>query len=162
MFWKKYGDYVTSIFFMLISVAMYFMAAALPKSKIMAIGPDFMPKIISLITFILAALLLVKTIYRTIKKTEEPETAAKEFDYRKMLCSLLLILVYVFLIQPIGFIAATLIYLLPQFIILAPKQERTKKRIIELLITDIIFTFAVYFLFRYAFEIVLPAGLIQL
>ena len=51
MFWKKYGDYVTSIFFMLISVAMYFMAAALPKSKIMAIGPDFMPKIISLITF---------------------------------------------------------------------------------------------------------------
>ena len=146
MFWKKYGDYVTSIFFMLISVAMYFMAAALPKSKIMAIGPDFMPK----------------TIYRTIKKTEEPETAAKEFDYRKMLCSLLLILVYVFIFQPIGFIAATLIYLLPQFIILAPKQERTKKRIIELLITDIIFTFAVYFLFRYAFEIVLPAGLIQL
>jgi putative tricarboxylic transport membrane protein len=163
MFWKKYGDYVTSCFFILISIGMYMMAVALPKSKIMSIGPDFMPKLVSTVTGALAVLLLVKTIYKSRKNgSATAEESPEDCDYKKMLSSLILILIYVFIFQPAGFILATMLYLICQFIVLAPPPERTKKKIIGLVIIDVVFTLVVFYLFRYGFEIVLPAGLLSI
>jgi putative tricarboxylic transport membrane protein len=160
MFWKKYDDYITSVFFIGISIVMIIMARALPKSKIMAIGPDFMPTVIGCLTLALAVILLITTIVTSKQRKKElAETKPDECDYKKMLTSLFLILVYVFILQPIGFIVATLVYLLPQFVALAPPEERNKKTIIKLLVIDIVFTLVVFFLFRYGFKIVLPAGI---
>ena len=54
MLLKKYGDIVVGVFFMVISAALMVMAQMLPKSKVMEIGPDFMPMVIGVVTFILA------------------------------------------------------------------------------------------------------------
>ena len=160
MFWKKYGDYITSVFFIGISIFMIVMARSLPKSKVMSIGPDFMPTVIGCLTLLLAIALLATTILNSKKRKQELAVAKpEECDYRKMLTSLFLILVYVFILQPVGFIVSTLVYLLPQFVALAPPAERNKKKIIELLVVDVIFTLVVFFLFRYGFKIVLPAGI---
>ena len=43
MFFKKYGDIVVGVFFMVLSACLIAMAQMLPKSKVMEIGPDFMP-----------------------------------------------------------------------------------------------------------------------
>ena len=61
--------------------------------------------------------------------------------------------------QPVGFILSTIIYLIPQFLVLAPDEERNKKEAIKLVVISIIFTIIVFLLFRYGFKIVLPAGL---
>lgn len=160
MFWKRYGDYISAFFFMAVSIAMIVLARALPKSKIMSIGPDFMPMVIGAVTLVLAVMLLVRTII-TRKKLEREiaQEGPDECDYKKMLTSLVLILIYVFILQPAGFILATLVYLLPQFVALAPPEERNKKNVIKLAVIDIIFTLIVFFLFRYGFSIVLPAGI---
>lgn len=160
MFWKKYGDYITSIFFIAISIWMIVMAQALPKSKVIKLGPDFMPTVIGVVTLILALILLIKTFLSRKSRDlciskEQPE----DVDYKKMLSSLILILIYVFILQPIGFIIATMLYLLPQFIALAPKNERTKNNIIKWTVLDFLFTLIVFFMFRYGFQIVLPAGI---
>jgi len=160
MFWKKYADYITSIFFIGISLAMIALARALPKSKVMSIGPDFMPIVIAVTTLLLAVILLILTVVRRKERAAALAKAAPEdFDYRRMLSSLVLILAYVFILQPVGFIVSTVIYLLPQFLVLSPAKERTKQAAIKLLIIDVIFTMAVFFLFRYGFKIVLPAGI---
>ena len=57
MFFKKYGDIVVGVFFMVLSACLIAMAQMLPKSKVMEIGPDFMPMVIGVVTFILAAIL---------------------------------------------------------------------------------------------------------
>ena len=57
MFFKKYGDIVVGVFFMVLSACLIAMAQMLPKSKVMEIGPDFMPMVIGIVTFILAAIL---------------------------------------------------------------------------------------------------------
>ena len=44
-------------------------------------------------------------------------------------------------------------------LVLSPDDERDKKHIIILAVIDIIFTMVVFFLFRYGFKIVLPAGI---
>ena len=54
MFFKKYGDIVVGVFFMVLSACLIAMAQMLPKSKVMEIGPDFMPMVIGVVTFILA------------------------------------------------------------------------------------------------------------
>lgn len=160
MFIKKYGDIIVGVFFMLLSAAMMVMAKMLPKSTVMDIGPDFMPMCIGVMTFVLAAALVLLNIknmkiYVAQAVAEGPEKA----DYKRVLTSFIIILVYVFVLKSVGFIISTLVYLPVQMFILAPEERRGKKDVIQLLITDVLFTFVVFFLFRYGFKIVLPAGI---
>lgn len=160
MFIKKYGDIIVGVFFMLLSAAMMVMAKMLPKSTVMDIGPDFMPMCIGVMTFVLAAALVLLNIknmkiYVAQAEAEGPEKA----DYKRVLTSFIIILVYVFALKSVGFIISTLVYLPVQMFILAPEERRGKKDVIQLLITDVLFTFVVFFLFRYGFKIVLPAGI---
>ena len=160
MFIKKYGDIIVGVFFLLLSAAMLVMAKTLPKSTVMDIGPDFMPMCIGVMTFVLAAALVFLNIknmkiYVAQAEAEGPEKA----DYKRVLTSFIIILVYVFVLKSVGFIISTLVYLPVQMFILAPEERRGKKDVIQLLITDVLFTFVVFFLFRYGFKIVLPAGI---
>ena len=160
MFIKKYGDIIVGVFFMLLSAAMLVMAKMLPKSTVMDIGPDFMPMCIGVMTFVLAAALVFLNIknmkiYVAQAEAEGPEKA----DYKRVLTSFIIILVYVFVLKSVGFIISTLVYLPVQMFILAPEERRGKKNVIQLLLTDVLFTFVVFFLFRYGFKIVVPAGI---
>lgn len=160
MFFKKYGDIVVGVFFMALSAIMMVMAQMLPKSKVMEIGPDFMPMVIGGITFVLALILTVLNVKNRKMRAAELENATvDECDYKRVLLSALLVLVYVFVLQPVGFIVSTLVYLPLQMLVLSPDDQRGKKQIIQLLIIDVIFTLVVFFLFRYGFKIVLPAGI---
>lgn len=160
MFFKKYGDIVVSIFFMALSVALIAAAKMLPKSKVMEIGPDFMPMCIGVLTFILAAILLFLNVKNFKMHAAELEHATiADCDYKRVLLSILLVLVYVFILQSVGFIVSTLVYLPLQMLVLAPNDKRGGKDVIQLLIIDVVFTMAVFFLFRYGFKIVLPAGI---
>ena len=160
MFFKKYGDIVVGVFFMVLSAALIVMAKMLPKSKVMDIGPDFMPLVIGVVAFMLAAILTflsVKNFKMRAKELEGVEIA--ECDYKRVLSSIILVLVYVFILQPVGFIISTMAYLLLQMLVLSPDDERDKKHVIRLIVIDIVFTLVVFFLFRYGFKIVLPAGI---
>lgn len=160
MFIKKYGDIIVGVFFMLLSAGMMIMAKMLPKSAIMEIGPDFMPVCIGVVTFALAAALAflnIKNLKSRIAQAEAEEM--EKLDYKRVLISFIMILVYVFLLQPVGFIVTTFMYLPAQMFVLAPKDKREKKDMIQLPVISFIFTFVVFFLFRYGFKIVLPAGI---
>lgn len=160
MFIKKYGDMIVGGFFMILSAGMMIMAKMLPKSTIMDIGPDFMPMCIGLVTFVLAAALAFLNIKNLKMRTAEAEKMEKEeLDYKRMLTSFMLILVYVYLLQPVGFIVTTILYLPLQMYVLAPDEKKTKKDMVQLAVTSVIFTFVVFFLFRYGFKIILPAGI---
>lgn len=160
MFFKKYGDIVVSVFFMALSAIMMVMAQMLPKSKVMEIGPDFMPMVIGTITFILAAILLFLNVKNfKMNQAELADAKADDCDYKRVLSSFVLVLAYVFLLKPVGFIVMTLVYLFLQMLVLAPEEERGKKQMIQLAVIDILFTLVVFFLFRYGFKIVLPAGI---
>ena len=160
MFFKKYGDIIVGIFFMALSAILMVMAQMLPKSKVMEIGPDFMPMVIGGLTFALAAALTFLSVKNFKMPAAEIDPAKlPDCDYKRVLLSVILVLVYVFVLQPVGFIVSTLVFLPLQMLVLSPEDKRGKKDIMMLLIIDVIFTMAVFFLFRYGFKIVLPAGI---
>jgi len=162
MFFKKYGDFVVGIFYAVLGIALIIGAKALPKSKVMEIGPDFMPTLVGAIILILAGILLVETFARF--KANAAELEASGFkdtsDYKRVLGSLVSAIIYVNILKPVGFIVSTLVYLIIQIYILAPDNKRTKKDLIQYAIIDVVFTVVVYFLFRYGFKIVLPGGIL--
>lgn len=160
MFFKKYGDIVISLFFMALSALMIFAATLLPESTVMEIGPDFMPIVVGVVTLLLSAALLVLSLARFKSHAAEVDAnPPAECDYKRMLTSLILVLIYVFALKPLGFIVTTLLYLPVQMYVLADAEHRTKKDVLLLLVIDVIFTFVVFFLFRYGFKIVLPQGI---
>ena len=163
MFFKKYGDFVVSIFFMILSIAMIVMAQQLPKSKVMDLGPDFMPTVNGVLILVLSVILLISTIRGFKARSAQLEGAAVEqYDYKRVIISFLLVLVYTFVLKGAGFIICTLIYLPVQIFVLAPDDKRGKKDIITYVVISVIFTFVVYFLFRYGFKILLPQGILPI
>jgi len=160
MFFRKYGDIVVSVFFMALSAALMILAQMLPKSKVMEIGPDFMPMVIGGVTFALASALLFLSIknFRMHAAEIKPEDIP-DCDYKKVLESIILVLAYVFILKPVGFLVSTVLYLILQMLVLAPDEDRSIKGVIKLTVIDVIFTLGVFFLFRYGFKIILPTGI---
>ena len=149
MFFKKYGDIVVGVFFMVLGALLIILAQALPKSKVMEIGPDFMPTVIGSVTFILAAILTFLSIKNFKMHGKELEHAEiPDCDYKRVISSIILVLIYVFILQPIGFIISTLLYLMFQMVVQSPDDERDGKHIIRLAVINVVFTLAVFFLFR--------------
>lgn len=163
MFIKKYGDLIVSVFYMILGIVMIAMAKALPKSKVMAIGPDFMPTVVGILILVLSAILLFQAVNKLRRGGAISEKEAKDnSDYRRVLASLVLATVYVNILKPVGFLISTFAYLCLQIYVLAPNDKRTKKDIVKFVVISLIFTVVVYVLFRYGFKIILPPGLIKL
>ena len=159
MFIKKYGDIIVGGVFAVLGIALIAAARMLPKSRVMEIGPDFMPTVAGTLILVLSVILLVQAV-RGLRKNPDGAYERDESDYRRVILSLILILLYVFLLKPVGFILCTLVYLFCQIYVLAPDSSRTRKDIPVYLITDVIFTLIVYYLFRLGFKIVLPTGIL--
>ncbi|MGN0268538.1 MAG: tripartite tricarboxylate transporter TctB family protein [Lachnospiraceae bacterium] len=160
MFVKKYGDICVSIFYIAAALVMIVAARALPKSTVMDIGPDFMPLVVGVVTLILAVALLITTLINFKKNAAAAEAAgAPDCDYVRVLSSFIAILIYVFVLQPVGFILSTVVFLPVEMWILSPNDKRGLKDTAILALIGVVFTFAVFFLFRYGFKIVLPAGI---
>lgn len=160
MFIKKYGDIIVGIVFAVIGLALIIAARMLPKSAVMEIGPDFMPTVVGTLILVLSVILLVQSA-RELKANPDKEYEKDESDYKRVALSLILALLYVFLLKPVGFIICTFLYLIGQITVLAPDTHRTRKDMITYLIIDVVFTLVVYFLFRMGFKIVLPAGILK-
>ena len=159
MFFKKYGDIFVSIFFGIFSIVMIVLSMMLPKSKVMDIGPEFMPIVIGILMLVLSGILLIQSIRSFKTVLEECKDYKDDSEYKRVLLSLLLCIAYVFLLAPLGFIISTLLYLGFQIYVLAPDDKRTKRDVVTYVIIDVLFTLVVFFLFRYGFTIVLPAGI---
>ena len=163
MFFRKYGDIVVGIFYAALGAAVIYLAKQLPKSRVMKIGPDFMPTVIGVLILILALMLLFSSLKNFRRNAAKAEAMpADTSDYKRVLASLVLVVIYVNILAPVGFILSTLGYLFLQIIVLAPNDRRSAKNIMLYAIIDVVFVLIVFFPFRYGFKIVLPAGIFSL
>lgn len=159
MFIKKYGDIIVGIVYAALGIALIAAARVLPRSQVMEIGPDFMPTVVGVLILALSIILLVQAV-RERRKNPGRAYEKDDSDYRRVITSLILVLLYVFLLRPVGFIVCTLVYLFCQIYVLAPESSRTRKDVITYLVIDVIFTLIVYYLFRIGFKIILPTGIL--
>lgn len=111
------------------------------------LGPDFFPKIIAIILFILSAMLFIGSIRNKDKKS----IYNPNMKYTFMV--IFTFAVYVFLIDRIGYLISTIIF---AFVVITILKSKSK---ILNIIFAVIFPVALYLLFTYAFKVSLPTGL---
>ena len=157
MYLKKYGDLATGIVFLVIAVVFYVLAGQLPPSLLGGVGSDFVPKILAVGTGILSVLQIISGV-KTMKKDFSGEAADEDRpEYIRVLATVAAFGIYVTVMEKVGFLISSIVYLFAQMVILAPKEKRN---FLLLEVIAVVFNIVVYFIFRNALNVMLPKGIL--
>ena len=158
MFLKKYGDLAVGIAFLVLAVAMFVMAGALPPSLMGGLGSDFMPKVLAMAMAVLAVIQII-TGLRKMKLEYTLDQLKEEFkpEYWRVLVTILAFTVYVVVLSSVGFMISSVVYLIVQMTVLAPKEKRNY---LLFAVISVAVSVVVYYLFRNGLNVLLPAGLL--
>lgn len=123
----------------------------------------FWPKVIGIAGCVLSVLLLIQSaVESAARRRREGDAPAEEAKPKESFrerfhapLTLGLMFAYIAGLETFGFVAMTLVYLFLQFLLLSKGEKRS---VWKLALITLIFTAAVYLLFRYAFQMMLPTG----
>lgn len=146
-------DFISSVFFMILAIVIYYMSLQVKVDEISKIGTNFVPILISLGMFILSLSILVDTI--RAKNTTE---AKEKKNNLPVYLTFLSLISYVLLIEKIGFLIMTILYLFTQMFILSGFKK--KNAILYLIISIAVASFT-YFGFRNFLDVLLPTGILN-
>ncbi len=132
------------------------MTTQLPRHD--GIDAAFVPSLLSAMLCLLGVLQLLSVRGLSKAVAEGEGEAPASSDIKTVVKTLALIVGYIALLNPVGFPIMTAIYLYLQFIVLTPLDHRVNHLVYALiaLVTSAI----TYLLFREAFDLMLPSGLL--
>lgn len=139
---------IFAILVILISSQIYYMASNFNLNFIgtSGLGPQFFPKIISIILIILGIILFI-----TSKKDNE------KFDFKKSSYTFLIIFVfgiYIYIINKLGYLISTILF---AFIVISILKNTS---LLTRILYSVIFSISLYALFTYLFKVSLPEGIL--
>jgi len=145
------------------SIAYLVMAYRVPGHD--GIDAATVPTLLAILLCLLGALQTLSAIGNRARpaaesEADEPEqTSTSVVEPLTVLKTLGLILIYVVLLGPVGFPIMTALYLYLQFIVLTPVNQ--KVRHLPYAAIAVVTSAVIYLLFREAFDLLLPAGLLN-
>jgi|SRR5690554_6931991 len=160
---ERVYDLILSAFLIIVSIVCYYLVPyQVPQRRnygSIPFTPDLFPRIVMVITVILAVFLVSSTLsqYLKTKSTESAAGAEEELesDIRldKLLLVILILFAYVFCIDAIGYLITTLMFLAVLMYVLENRNY------IALISTSIITTALTFYVFRYLMMVPLPPGI---
>lgn len=134
-------------------------------STVTTLGPEFMPRLISVVIFLLGLLNLKTAVqdFQFLKKqgklTPAPESRTwKDAFYGNLdWVSGALMMVYVIGISMFGFLLPSIVYMFLQILLYTTMQKRNYALYV---VVSVVIPSAVYFLFRNYFFLMLPKGIL--
>ncbi|MDM5332579.1 tripartite tricarboxylate transporter TctB family protein [Ureibacillus composti] len=134
---SKTFDKGTGIILLIISILFVLESLKISGS---AYGSAIGPKTYPLILGIILGLLSLRLLYESFKSKAENKEKA-DIDYKKFGVIFIAAILYVFLLEIIGYVLSTFLFLLIAF------QVMEKGKILSTIIISAIFTFGVYFMY---------------
>lgn len=134
------------------------MTSQLPGRE--GIDATFVPYLLSAMLCLLGGMHLL-TVFKAPQAVHgSNEAEADGPDLRTVSVTLALIVGYIALLQPVGFAIMTAVYLYLQFLVLTPQDHKANH--LGYALIAVITSAVVYLLFREAFDLMLPSGLLGL
>lgn len=122
------------------------------------IDAAFVPWVLAVALCLLGALQL--WVWRKLPdKSAEPVEKPEAIDYPTVIKSMALVLLYTALMQPVGFLITTALYLYAQFIVLTPADEKVKH--LRYVLIAVVSAVLIFYIFRHGFDLLLPVGLLD-
>ena len=154
----KKREFGVGVFFLAVGLGYLYMTSNLPRKQF--IDAAFIPYVLGSIMTLLGVLQLWAA-----NKLGGGEASGKQVDkpdYATVLKTLGLIIAYVAFLDSVGFPIMTVVYLFMQFIVLKPiAKKATYLTYLMYGVIAILTSAAVFMTFRYAFDMMLPAGLLN-
>lgn len=151
---EKYKDVYAGIFILVVGAVLLAASFRVPSGAAVTIGSDFMPKVICGFMTVLGVVITRNGIRNSKICQEEKGEPGR---YRDLLLSVLCLVIYMWLLVPIGFIIMTTLYITAQAYILAPDK---KKQMGMFFLIGAVLSVVIYFIFRHVFVLMLPAGVV--
>lgn len=161
MSFKKYRDIILGSVMLAFSGFYLYYAQQIktrPKLTPAYAAADRIPLMLGVLLAVLSVLCIIAGI-RKMKtaKAEEKESADKN-DLTAVALTFAVIIAYTLLMQPLGFILSTVLYLFFQMLILAPANKRNY---LLFALIAVVFTAIVFTAFRVGLQQLLPRGIFE-
>lgn len=160
----RYRDIITGIAVIVISMVLFVLSFHLRDFAAVRLGPEFVPRLTAVVFGILGVILLVQGIINlrtfggTIQEETRKERAAGDGETRHaVLKSFLLLCGYIYLLDAVGFIIMTTLYLFVQMILLSAVADR---RYMVFAVVSVLTSVSAYYLFVAYFRVMIPAGIL--
>lgn len=152
---EKRRDIIGSIIFIIFGIFLFAVSFTVKTIIENDVGPAFMPKVVAVAIVIVS----VSKLIIALRNNSASYTTEKKSTDDKMgsLLTILNLGAYVILFEPLGFIISSIVYLILQMIILS---DKVNFKPVKFAIISVASTVAIYFLFVYAFNLMLPEGLL--
>jgi membrane protein YdbS with pleckstrin-like domain len=164
---QRYGEIIFLTFLTIFSLIMFLNSFTIQgfSSATDKMGPSIMPKAVFGLMMILSVFLLVDYFrYRRAAIREKVSTSVSEEKQKEKresskrgIISVVGIFGFLLLVQKLGFFLTATAYLIFEFFMLEPR--RNVKKMILLAVLAVVFSGAVYYLFRYRVYVRLPKGI---
>ncbi|WP_250886823.1 tripartite tricarboxylate transporter TctB family protein [Bacillus sp. SM2101] len=145
-------DRKLSLICIAIATCYLFLSYRLPEYPYAIMDADVIPKGLGFLLVILAFLLFLQNKQETEQEREKRNVDPKEI--RMLLVVLIIIIIYIFLLEIIGFVINTFLFLLVLIRLLGYKKWLSNT------LVSIILPIVIYFAFNYLLKIYLPQGIL--
>lgn len=162
MSFKKYKDLWLGGIMLLFSGFYLIVATQIqtrPKLTPSYASARIVPILLGSLLALLSVLLIIQSV-RKLRSGSVKEAGEKlsRDDMLTVVLTLAVILLYIILMQPLGFCLSSIIYLFLQMVVLAPKEKRNY---VKFIIIAVAFTAVVFVAFRIGLQQLLPRGVIE-
>ncbi|WP_102347752.1 tripartite tricarboxylate transporter TctB family protein [Bacillus sp. Marseille-P3661] len=163
-YFRRFEDVIVGTFLLLFFTGMYIESSNIKTLTFASIGPAFMPKITSVCLIILSVILIAGGVRKALNATsskevieQNEETPSTKNDNVRVLLTLLSIIIYFLLLNPLGFVLSSILYLFSQMVLLSKNSQR---RYVLFGIVSVVVSVSVYLIFRYVLYLLLPIGIL--
>ncbi|WHH57629.1 tripartite tricarboxylate transporter TctB family protein [Petroclostridium sp. X23] len=155
---KRYGDIISGAFMLLVAVGIFSASFSIKMLTVSRIGAAFIPQLISGGIALLSVIIIINSV-KKLKMAGDVQEDEEQEPIRgfSVLGTIAILILYIALLESIGFIIMTAAYLFAQFTILADKSQR---KLPMFAIIAVVIAVAVYYLFVSVFSLMLPPGIL--
>lgn len=150
----KTRELAVGVFILAVGLGYLYMTSCLPRKQF--IDAAFFPYILAITMCLLGVFQVWEARRLSVDASARSEDKA---DYLTVAKTLGLITTYAVLLEPVGFPITTVVYLFVQFIVLTPTDKKINYPMYAVI--AIMTSAIVYSTFRYAFDMLLPTGLLS-
>lgn len=159
---NKYKDTIVGVASICISVLLFIATFYIQEFSRTRLGAGFVPRVTAVILFILGVILIVKEV-RTRRTDAPPEQAGDARPVPRVgimgppavFLNILLFVVYLLLLNSVGYLIMTPIYLFLQILLLT---DPAKYRYGAFIVLSLIVGVGTYYGFAWLFQVYLPSG----
>ena len=147
------GEIISSFFLFVSSCYLYYMAFQMREFRAYKeVGPDFWPKIILICLIFSSAYLTVVNVNKWRKSKDAKAGEEDDTNWKRVLTAAVIILVYIILLKPVGFLALTPFFIIGVMLLIRRERKRT------IPVTVIVIMVMIYIIFGKLLYVPLPKG----